>query len=63
MILKGSERGGAVDLGKHLLKAENEHIEIHEIRGFAADNVVDAFMEAYAISGVRNAGNSCSRWR
>lgn len=50
MILKGSKRGGAVDLGKHLLKAENEHIEIHEIRGFAADHVVDAFMEAHAVS-------------
>lgn len=50
MILKGSKRGGSVDLGKHLLKPENEHIEIHEIRGFVADNVVDAFKEAQAIS-------------
>lgn len=50
MILKGSKRGGAVDLGKHLLKPENEHVEIHEIRGFVADDVVGAFKEAQAIS-------------
>lgn len=50
MMLKGSKRGGASDLGRHLLKPENEHVEIYEIRGFAADNVVDAFKEAEAIS-------------
>jgi len=50
MILKGSKRGGAVDLGKHLLKPENEHIEIHEVRGFVADDVVGALKEVQAIS-------------
>ncbi|MBX3568385.1 MAG: relaxase [Rhizobiaceae bacterium] len=50
MILKGSKRGGAADLSRHLLKAENEHVEVHEIRGFVADNVPDAFKEAQAIS-------------
>lgn len=58
MILKGSKRGGAVDLGKHLLKPENEHVEIHEIRGFVADNVVGAFKEAQAISR----GTKCSKF-
>lgn len=58
MILKGSKRGGAVDLGKHLLKAENEHIEIHEISGFASDNVIDAFREAQAVSR----GTKCSKF-
>ncbi|MVA97960.1 relaxase [Nitratireductor sp. CAU 1489] len=50
MILKGSKRGGAWDLGRHLLKAENEHVEVHEIRGFVADRVIDALKEAEAIS-------------
>jgi len=58
MILKGSKRGGAVDLGRHLLKTENEHVEIHEVRGFMADNVVDALMEAHAISR----GTKCSKF-
>lgn len=50
MILKGSQRAGAVELGRHLLKAENEHVEVHEIRGFAAMDVVGALKEAEAIS-------------
>lgn len=58
MILKGSKRGGAVDLGKHLLKAENEHVEIHEVRGFVADSVIDALKEAQAISR----GTKCSKF-
>lgn len=58
MILKGSKRGSAVDLGKHLLKAENEHVEIHEIRGFVADNVIGALKEVQAISR----GTKCSKF-
>jgi hypothetical protein len=51
VILKASQRGGAKQLGLHLLKtSENEHVEIHEVRGFIADDVMDAFAEAYAIS-------------
>lgn len=43
MILKGSQRGGAKQLGLHLLKtAENEHVEIHDVRGFMTDDVVGA---------------------
>jgi hypothetical protein len=35
MILKASQRGGAKQLGLHLLRTdENEHVELHEIRGF-----------------------------
>lgn len=51
MILKGSQRGGAKKLGLHLLKtAENEHVEIHDVRGFMTDDVVGAFREAEAVS-------------
>jgi len=50
MILVGNQRGGAKDLALHLLKQENEHVEIHEIRGFASHNLMAALNEAYAIS-------------
>lgn len=51
MILKASQRDGAKQLGLHLLRAdENEHVEVHDIRGFVADDVIGAFREAEAIS-------------
>ena len=50
MILQGNQRAGGRDLANHLLKDENEHIEIYEIRGFVADDLHGAFHEAYAIS-------------
>lgn len=50
MILHGNQRGGAKNLALHLLKPENEHVEIHELRGFVADNLMGAFNEAYALS-------------
>lgn len=51
MILKASQRGGAKQLGLHLLKTEeNEHVELHEIRGFVSNDIVGAFKEAYAVS-------------
>ena len=35
MILKGNRRGGAVQMALHLLNSEdNEHVTIHEMRGF-----------------------------
>lgn len=50
MILKASERSGAKQLAEHLLKDENEHVDVHELRGFASDDLKEAFQEAYAIS-------------
>lgn len=50
MIFKGSQRAGHGDLARHLMKPENEHVELHEIRGFVSDTVAGAFKEAYAIS-------------
>ncbi len=50
MILNGSQRGGHDDLARHLMKPENEHVEIHEIRGFVSETLAGAFREAYAVS-------------
>lgn len=50
MILVGNQRGGAKDVALHLLKQENEHVEVHEVRGFASRNLMAALNEAYAIS-------------
>ena len=50
MILKGSQRGAAIELGHHLLKTENEQVELHELRGFMADNVLGAMKEAQAVA-------------
>lgn len=50
MILEGNQRGGGKDLARHLLKSENEHVELHELRGFIAQNLPAAFNEIYAQS-------------
>lgn len=51
MILKASQRGSAAELAKHLLKTSgNEHIEIHELRGFVAEDLPGALRECEAIA-------------
>lgn len=51
MILKGSQRAGGKALAHHLMRTdENDHIDVHEIRGFVGNKLIDAFHEAYAIS-------------
>lgn len=50
MYLKGNQRGGAKDLAQHLLKEENDHVEVHELRGFISDSLEGALYEAYAVS-------------
>lgn len=50
MILVGNQRGGAKDLAFHLFKDEIDHVELHELRGFASDTLMGALMETYAIS-------------
>ena len=50
MILKGNQRAGAKNLALHLLKDENDHVVVHQIRGFASQNLVGALNEAYAVS-------------
>ena len=51
MILKGNQRGGGNQLAAHLMKMEdNEHVHIHELRGFVSDDLHSAFHEANAVS-------------
>lgn len=59
MILKASQRAGARELAWHLLnERDNEHVSVHELRGFVADNLVDAFTESYALSR----GTKCTQY-
>jgi len=56
MILHGNPRGSGRDLAIHLLRDdENDHVEIHQIRGFIADDVRGAFQEAQAMSSATKA--------
>lgn len=50
MILVGSQRGNAQELARHLMKPENERVEVHQLRGFAARDLQGAFQESEAIS-------------
>lgn len=50
MILQGNQRSGATDLANHLLKDENDHVTVHELRGFVANDLHGALREAHAIS-------------
>lgn len=50
MILKGNQRGGARDLAIHLMKPENDRVEVHGIRGFVSDDLMGAFRESEAIA-------------
>lgn len=51
MILKASQRAHGAELAKHLLNGEeNDHVTVHEIRGFVADTLEGALQEAYAMS-------------
>lgn len=51
MILVGNRRAGAAKLTAHLLNAEdNEHVHVHQIRGFISDDLDGAYHEAYGIS-------------
>ncbi|MGJ8530535.1 MAG: relaxase/mobilization nuclease domain-containing protein [Alphaproteobacteria bacterium] len=54
MILHGNQRGSCKDLAHHLQKEENEHVEVHQIRGFLSDTLEGAFQESYAISRATN---------
>lgn len=50
MILVGNQRGGARNLALHLMKQENERVEIYDLRGFVAQDLQGAFRESEAIS-------------
>ena len=52
MILEGNERGYGAELARHLLNPrDNDHVTVHRIDGFVADDLFGAFAEAEAISG------------
>lgn len=50
MIIKASQRSGGTQLGLHLLKTENEQVEIHEVSGFVSETVMGAMKEAQAMA-------------
>lgn len=58
MILVGNQRGGAKDLAQHLMSPENDHVDVHELRGFSAESLNGALNEAYALSR----GTNCRKF-
>ncbi|CUH99084.1 AAA family ATPase [Leisingera aquaemixtae] len=59
MILEGNERGFGAELARHLLNPrDNDHVTVHAIEGFVADDLYAAFAEAEAISG----GTQCQNY-
>ncbi|MGH1464114.1 MAG: AAA family ATPase [Cognatishimia sp.] len=51
MILEGNERGFGAELAHHLLNPrDNDHVAVHAIDGFIADDLFGAFAESEAIS-------------
>ena len=62
MIVKGNSRGGALDLGKHLLKTLDDDghpqtVTIVEMRGMVSDDLIAGFLEMEAIAG----GTKCTQ--
>lgn len=51
MIFYASQRANAAELAKHLLNGDdNDHVTVHEIRGFVSEDLAEALREAYAMS-------------
>lgn len=59
MILEGNERGNGAELAQHLMNArDNEHVTLHAVDGFVADDLFGAFAEAEAIA----AATQCQKY-
>lgn len=59
MILKGNQRSGARQLAMHLMNTQdNDHVTVHQLRGFLGTDLVEAFNEAYALSR----GTKCTQY-
>ncbi|MEO0570043.1 MAG: relaxase/mobilization nuclease domain-containing protein [Pseudomonadota bacterium] len=59
MILVGNQRGHGRDLAMHLMNArDNEHVTVHDMRGFLVDDLIGAFKETEAIS----LGTKCTQY-
>jgi|GEM_PF-628490 len=51
MIFYASQRANAAELARHLLNIhENDHVTVHEVRGFATHDLTEALLEVEAIS-------------
>ncbi|MEO1344690.1 MAG: AAA family ATPase, partial [Pseudomonadota bacterium] len=51
MILEGNARGSGAELARHLMNpVDNDHVSVHLLEGFIADDLAGAFAEAEAIS-------------
>lgn len=51
MILVGNERSGGMALAAHLMNtSDNEHVHVHQLRGFVSETLHGALCEAQAIS-------------
>ncbi|WP_300029337.1 relaxase [uncultured Roseobacter sp.] len=51
MILNGNQRGGGLKLAAHLTNmVENDHVTLHELRGFSSETLRGALQEADAIA-------------
>ncbi|WP_346894833.1 relaxase/mobilization nuclease domain-containing protein [uncultured Roseibium sp.] len=51
MILKGNQRGGALNLANHLMNEhDNEHVEVRSVEGFMSTDVHEAFREMHAVA-------------
>lgn len=49
MIVKGNQRAGGRSLAAHLANGrDNDHVQIHELRGFASGTLLGAFLEIEA---------------
>lgn len=55
MILNGSQRGGGRNLSNLI---DNDHVELHEVRGFTAETMRGAFQEAEAVAK----GTQCEQY-
>lgn len=58
MIMVGNSRANGQELARHLLSPENEHVTIHAIDGFVANDLHGAFSEAEAYSR----GTRCKKY-
>lgn len=58
MILVGNSRAGGQNLAHHLMSPENERVSVHDMDGFAADDLHGAFKEAEAVSR----GTRCKKY-
>lgn len=59
MILESNERGFGAELARHLLNAyDNDHVTVHSVDGFIADDLAGAFAETEAIAQ----GTQCRKY-